>query len=184
MLSEVEIEYKYLISSEQFHKLSTVCEKKYTFLKRKLQVNYYYDTNDNALSRSKITVRIRQSQNELQLQIKKQMAEKESVTVSEEYSDSIDELPHSMRIPDVQNKVSLKGNLITERTIYSFGENSIICFDMNMYLGICDYEVEIEVRPNDRQEVSAVIDALGLKKTSVMSKRSRFFERLEGMKNE
>lgn len=48
----------------------------------------------------------------------------------------MDELSSALRIPDVQETVTLKGVLITERKIYTFGENSTICFDENMYLGV------------------------------------------------
>ena len=86
-------------------------------------------------------------------------------------------------IPDVQETVTLKGVLITERKIYTFGENSTICFDGNMYLGICDHEIEIEVGEADSQEALSVIKFLGLMQMPIMSKSERFFRRLEAMKN-
>ena len=65
----------------------------------------------------------------------------------------------------------------------TFGENSIICFDRNMYLGICDYEIEIEISEADKQEALSVIEFLGLLQMPIMSKSERFFRRLEAMKN-
>ena len=67
MLQEVETEYKYLISNEHFQKLLSKCDEKYNFLEHKLQANYYYNTEDNALNRSKTTVRIRQNHNKMKL---------------------------------------------------------------------------------------------------------------------
>ena len=99
------------------------------------------------------------------------------------YSGSVDELSSALRIPDVQETVTLKGVLITERKIYTFGENSTICFDGNMYLGVCDYEIEIEVGETDRQKALSVIEFLGLMQMPIMSKSERFFRRLEAMKN-
>lgn len=183
MLQEVETEYKYLISNEHFQKLLSMCDEKYNFLEHKLQANYYYDTEDNALNRSKTTVRIRQNHNKMKLQIKKHRTENGALYVSDEYSGSVDELPSALRIPDVQETVTLKGVLITERKIYTFGVNSTICFDGNMYLGVCDYEIEIEVGEPDRQKALSVIEFLGLMQMPIMSKSERFFRRLEAMKN-
>lgn len=183
MLQEVETEYKYLISNEHFQELLSKCDNRYTFLKHKLRVNYYYDTEDNALNGSKTTVRVRQNHNKMKLQIKKHRTENGVLSISDEYSGSVNELPFTMRIPDVQDTVTLKGSLITEREIYTFGENSIICFDINMYLGICDYEIEIEISEADKQEALSVIEFLGLLQMPIMSKSERFFRRLEAMKN-
>ena len=72
----------------------------------------------------------------VKLQIKKDRTENGALYVSDEYSGSVDELSSALRIPDVQETVTLKGGLITERKIYTFGENSTICFDENMYLGV------------------------------------------------
>ena len=184
MLREVETEYKYLISEELFYELLSKCDKKYNFLGRNLQANYYYDTEDNSLNRSKTTVRIRQNDNKMKLQIKKHGVVRGALFVSDEYSDSVDELPSSLKIPDARDAVTLKGVLITERKIYSFGEGSTICFDGNMYLGVCDYEIEIEVGEADRQEALSVIEFLGLIQMPIMSKSERFFKRLEEMKGE
>lgn len=183
MLRETEKEYKYLISNEFFQELLSKCDNKYTFLEHKLQVNYYYDTADNALNRSKTTVRIRQNHNKLKLQMKKHRTENGTMAISDEYTGSVDELPPALRIPDVQETVTLKGVLITDREIYTFGENSTICFDKNMYLGICDYEIEIEISEADKQEALSVIEFLGLMQMPIMSKSERFFRRLEAMKN-
>ena len=107
MLQEVETEYKYLISNEHFQKLLSKCDEKYNFLEHKLQANYYYDTEDNALNRSKTTVRIRQNHNKMKLQIKKHRTENGALSVSDEYSGSVDELPSALRIPDVQETIKM-----------------------------------------------------------------------------
>ena len=92
-------------------------------------------------------------------------------------------MPSTLKIPDVSDSLQLKGVLITERKTFSFGQNSIICFDGNMYLGICDYEIEIEVNEADKDEVLTVIEQLGLTQKPILSKSERFFKGLEAMKN-
>lgn len=89
-----------------------------------------------------------------------------------------------MKIPDISDNVILKGVLVTERQIFSFGRNSSICFDGNMYLGICDYEVEIEVDERDTEDALSIINYLGLIQKPIKSKSERFFRRLEAMKSE
>lgn len=183
MLLEIEKEYKYLVSAEQYQELLSKCTVKYPLVKRKLQVNYYYDTEDNALNKAKTTVRIRQHHSDMKLQIKRHGELINGLSTSKEYSEKIDTLPSDLKIPDVSDSLQLKGVLITERKTFSFGQNSIICFDGNMYLGICDYEIEIEVNEADKDEVLTVIEQLGLTQKPILSKSERFIKRLEAMKN-
>lgn len=184
MLKEIETEYKYLLSVEQFQDVLSKCKMKFLFSEHKLQVNYYYDTDDNTLNSEKITIRIRQQHSDMKLQIKKHGEFDNGLSTSDEYSEKIDTLPSFMRIPDISDNVFLKGALVTERQAFSFGKNSNICFDENMYLGICDYEVEIEVDERDTEEALFVINYLGLAQKPIKSKSERFFRRLEVMKSE
>lgn len=181
MQKEIEMEYKYLIGQEKFKELLSKCNNMYSFVDRKLQVNYYYDTKNNVLNKSKTTVRVRQHHDKMKLQIKRHKTEEGSLAVSNEYSDSMAILPSAMRISDANETVYLKGVLITERTSYSFGNTGTICFDENMYLGVCDYEIEIEINENENKEALLVINHLKLKQKSIRNKSSRFFERLEAM---
>lgn len=184
MLKEIETEYKYLLSVEQFQEVLAKCKMKFSFSEHKLQANYYYDTDDNTLNSEKITVRIRQQHSAMKLQIKKHREFNKGLSTSDEYSGKIDILPSVMKIPDIPDKVILKGALVTERQVFSFGKNSNICFDENMYLGICDYEVEIEVDERDTEEALFVINYLGLAQKPIKSKSERFFRRLEVVKSE
>ena len=184
MLKETEKEFKFLVSDEQFKVLLSKCNAKFHFVKHKLQANYYYDTDENALNKSRITVRIRQQHSDMKLQIKRHRKNKDGLATSEEYSRKIDTLPSILKIPDISSRLYLKGVLITERKVFSFGENSIICFDGNMYLGVCDFEVEIEVDEADEDKALTVIEYFGLIQKPIVSKSERFFKRLEEMKRE
>ena len=184
MLKEIEKEYKYLVSAEQFQVLLSKCNEKYPFFKHKLQVNYYYDTEDNALNSAKTTVRIRQHHSDMKLQIKKHKECNNGLSTSDEYSGKIDTLPSAFKIPGVFSSLYLKGVLVTERKTFSFGKNSSICFDGNMYLGVCDYEIEIEVDEADKGSVLTVVEYLALTQKSIASKSERFFERLEAIREE
>lgn len=184
MLKETEKEFKYVVSAELFQGFVSKCNKEYPFAKHKLQANYYYDTGENALNKLRTTVRIRQQHNDMKLQIKRHRKNKDGLATSDEYSGQIDTLPSTLKIPDVYDVLILKGVLITDRRIFSFGENSTICFDSNMYLGICDYEIEVEVDDVDINLARMLIEDLGLNSESFLSKSERFFRRLESMQNE
>lgn len=184
MLKETEKEFKYVVSAELFQAFMSKCNEEYPFVKYKLQANYYYDTDENALNKLRTTVRIRQQHSDMKLQIKRHRKNKDGLATSDEYSGQIDTLPSTLKIPEVYDALILKGVLITERTMFSFGGNSIICFDSNMYLGICDYEIEIEVDDADINLARMLIEDLGLTSKSFLSKSERFFERLEAMKSE
>ena len=184
MLKETEKEFKYVVSAERFQSFLSKYKEEYPFVKHKLQVNYYYDTEDNTLNKSRTTVRIRQQYNDMKLQIKRHRENKDGLATSDEYSKKIDSLPSTLKIPNLYNVLILKGVLITARTIFLFGENSRICFDSNMYLGICDYEIEFEVDDADVDLARMAIEDLGLTSKSFLSKSERFFGRLEAMKQE
>lgn len=183
MLKETEKEFKYVVSAELFQTFLSKCNEEYQFVKHKLQANYYYDTDKDALNKLRTTVRIRQQHSDMKLQIKRHRENKDGLATSDEYSGQIDTLPFTLKIPDVYDVLILKGVLITDRRMFSFGENSTICFDSNMYLGICDYEVEIEVDDADVNLALMAIEDLGLTSKSFLSKSERFFERLEAMVN-
>lgn len=178
MQIEVEKEFKYLVTPGQFKTLLSKCNSKYHFIDEKLQLNYYYDTKDNALNRARTTVRIRQQNENLKLQIKKHNNDG-NLTKSDEYSINVEALPYYLRIPNINDSLFLKGVLITERKGFSFLRNSIIYFDINTYLGMIDYEIEIEIDEEDKNEVLRVIKHLKLEHATIKSKSERLFERLE-----
>ncbi len=148
----IEKEYKYLVSYEDFkntlYNLTNALKNTNYEKKSILQVNYYYDTLDLFLYKNNITYRIRQKDDRLQKQIKiKESGNKYQKAV--EYNENIKSIKRTYTfIPNFNNEnknlnIELIGNLITERE--SFLINDIrIDFDKNLYLGKCDYEIEIE----------------------------------------
>ena len=78
----------------------------------------------------------------------------------------------------------MKGSLVTERRIISFGAGGKLCFDSNMYLGVNDYEIEIECSEQDKLigEAIATTIASDVKVTGV-TKSNRFFKQWEKINN-
>ena len=162
----IEKEYKFLVSYQDFknifNKITVIFKN--TNYKRKsiLQVNYYYDTSDLFLYKNNITYRIRQKDNNLQKQIKiKEFGNKYQKAV--EHSENIKSIKKnymfSMNFNNQKKDLSteLIGNLITKRE--SFFINDIrIDFDKNLYLGKCDYEIEIEFQNDIENEILSLFD--------------------------
>ena len=103
--------------------------------------------------------------------------------LNDEYSGDLDVLPRNVKVNNINEDLILKGNLVTERKELCFGTDSKICFDISMYLGHVDYEIEIEYLPVDKKIVSTLIEDIGLRSFSSASKSSRFFRRLEELED-
>ena len=131
----IEKEYKMLLNEEQFNTLL----KNYVFSKR-IQTNYYYQSNDN----KELAIRIREYDNQylFTLKIKKDVLyELEFPIEHNNINDpKICEVFKTYQI----NSVEYLGNLITTRYIYNdiYGQ---ICLDFNKYNGISDFEIEYEL---------------------------------------
>lgn len=184
MRKETEEEFKYLVSYEWYQMMLSKCSARYPSYNDCLQVNYYYDTEDYVLNKMNTTVRIRQKDDVSELQIKKHHKYDRELVTSDEYTKEIDVLPYMIKATSIPCILRLKGVLITERRTFTFGNNSIICFDKNVYLGICDYEVEIEVDKSDIDEALEIVAYLNVEQKQIESKSERFFKRLNAICDE
>lgn len=184
MQKETEIEYKFLVTEKQFRALGERFSETYSEGPSKIQINYYYDTYDNKLNKENVTVRIRQVYDKLKWQIKRHSGENGAFFVSDEYSGDLSDLPRSVAVNGINEMLYLKGNLITERKIFYFSNRSMICFDINVYLGAIDYEIEIEYNTDDKEIAAIIADTIGIKSDLITTKSARFFKRLEEISNE
>ena len=68
---------------------------------------------------------------------------------------------------------------ITERKVYSFEKGINIAFDINYYLGVCDYELEIEFEYSEKETAIQLMKKLSLKSSRpIDNKSTRFLKRL------
>lgn len=178
MQQTTEKEYKCLVNKSEYEHIRLVCESYFDFIKQLTQINYYYDTVENLFNKAKTTVRVRQKEDQLKLQVKKHSLSKENMFVSEEYNSEISNITPTINMFNFNEPLVLKGVLVTNRTVYSFGINSMICLDVNMYLGDCDYEVELEFSDEDLGLAKKILNNFGLKDGISKCKSARFFERL------
>ncbi len=133
----IEYEFKLMLTKKEYDCIKNV----YGFGAETIrQVNYYYDTNGFDMNKKGTTCRIRQIGDYL-------CATKKNHSMlingkSEEMSSPV----HS--IPDIMDfwgfTLRLQGSLVTERTNLKVNTDLMVTVDKNTYLGVEDYELEIE----------------------------------------
>jgi len=184
-----ESEYKYMLTIEQYDKILNHLKSKYK-MNTIIQVNYYLDTNTFELDEKDITLRIRQKKDSLRLDLKSPVLRDGALRVKNEFTRSISELPLTIKFENdewndfisCKSDMYLKGMLITERTIFIFNEGIEIDLDLNYYLGVMDYELEVEFQEEFQADAVELINSLarhGELKPSEFGKRSRFFKKLK-----
>ena len=155
----VEFEKKYILTKDEYERLFKI----YKDCKEYTQVNYYYDTDDYAYNKKGITCRIRKKGNKFKATIKNHSTGKTFCSV--EKSMSVKNELDDRLFKDLG--VSLQGYLTTERKEITTGYGITIFLDKNTYIGIIDYELEIEYPPNKEflcnDTISFVVMNLGPK---------------------
>lgn len=169
----LELEYKFLITKEQFDSLmdNLPPEIKSRAAEPYIQINYYYDTPDYAAHKAGLTVRVRQKNGTLQGQVKRHDKGK-TVKSVEEYFD-VESLPEHVEIDGMT--LGYLGNLVCRRSSY-ICDGYQLDFDETFYLGKQDYELEIEFEDGNEDRVIELIERLGL---VTAEKRTGKFSRFE-----
>lgn len=191
---EIEFEKKILLTKEEYEHLLS--------LKMNMppisfcQINYYYDTDDFAMNRQGITCRIRKKDNQYNATIKKHYLEKHerSSEISKAVNDHLDDSVFAVVNPDIK----LQGELVTSRTILYDHDGVEVALDMNEYLGVTDYELEIEYLSESEDLAMCVLQDLEnsfgagecpndhgtfcSRTMNSKSKAERFFARLNSIK--
>lgn len=143
-----------------------------------LRINYYYDTPDEALQKDNIILCVRQKEQQLVGEMKWHHVcsdDADGALMRTEYPFFCEQLPQKI-IPYEGKGAVLQGTLVTRRSSFLIIPGIKMNFDSNYYLGICDYEIEIEF---DRDKDGAAADLakrFGLTISGRESKSTRFFE--------
>ena len=146
-MENLEIEYKVMVSKEDFELLLSKMGEDFHFYE---QINYYYDTKKRKINRQGMSLRIRHFLNENKYLVTLKVKEDEG---KREYEDYVEEndvkyLPESIVSILILNKINPKnieniGKLKTIRKEF-YQDGLVICFDHNYYYDIEDYEIECE----------------------------------------
>ncbi|MFD3447350.1 CYTH domain-containing protein [Microbacteriaceae bacterium 4G12] len=152
MKQEIEIEFKNIVTKEEFERLCTV----YSIKHFTTQVNHYFETPSFSLKEAGSALRIRFKNDTYTLTLKQPattglLETHQSLTKQEaegmlEHGEIIDgavkERLTALQIPT--SELQYYGSLTTDRAEISY-ENGLLVFDHSFYFNEDDYELEYEV---------------------------------------
>lgn len=153
MKQEIEIEFKNLLTKDEFNKLVTSFKLEQSFIS---QTNHYFDTPDFTLKDASSALRIREKNNSFTMTLK----QPNEVGLLETHEDLSEELTKTImedtkQIPanivkqlqtlqlDISN-LEYFGSLTTNRAEIPY-KDGLLVLDHSTYLGAEDFEVEYEV---------------------------------------
>jgi len=146
MRTNTEIEYKTLVTRDQFERLLS----HFPAFKTVTQTNTYFDTQDRKLKAMKVACRIRVSDGSIVATVKHKVDQgvMEYDIDLEEFDATVfqrDEFRRLFEELGMNEDLIVVGVAKTVRSIVDepLGE---LCFDRNTYRGITDYELEFEVK--------------------------------------
>ncbi|MFI3206116.1 MAG: CYTH domain-containing protein [Clostridia bacterium] len=142
----IEREIKEIISKEKYEEF----QKLFDWHKTVVQTNHYFTAKSDVLKDKKITVRVRETAEKNLIQIKVPQNFVGALHVSKEIEREVEKVPETLPAELMQEllgfetgELSKIGSLKTTRMIFDIDKTEL-CLDKNEYLGITDYEVEIE----------------------------------------
>lgn len=148
MEKHIEKEYKLLVNKEQFETLLA----NYPNLTFTLQINYYYDNQQLEIMNQHGAMRIREKEQQFIFTLKKVIHDDlfEYECVVPKNDASIFNLPEIKQVLDDFNIIGpfcQINQLETKRAVFATPLYEL-CFDINTYGDIIDYEIEYEYRKN------------------------------------
>jgi uncharacterized protein YjbK len=180
----IENEYKFLIEKECFYNLLQKAKAYYASIKadERIQINYYYDTDALELHKQNITLRARQTEDSLKLEVKRHLHKQDEFQTSNEIVCDIHHISNNLYASshpalglNPLQCYKLQGTLTTYRTTILQSDKVAIVFDKSFYLGICDYEIEIEFEKEHESSALSLINYLNLTQSNPLGKSTRFF---------
>ncbi|MFD1608802.1 CYTH domain-containing protein [Oceanobacillus luteolus] len=160
-MKQEEVEYKYLIPESTFFQIK--CKLNNTRFHKKMkhvkQINHYFDTDDFFYYRHNMSCKLRDVSNKvffiLKKETKKELSRREAIEYQLEISveeknnfilfgilpNDVENLLSELHL---NNDIRFLGSLQTNRYCYEANEFKIL-LDENIYCGIKDHEVEIEI---------------------------------------
>lgn len=191
MERSLEYEYKTMLTQDEYLSLLPFFHDGVKLI----QVNYYFFLPEEIQRQHRITLRIRKIDDQYRLQMKEQTAphtfvEHEVVLTEEAWQQACENNWQSNDILKLlEEKYQVKstmlhyaGALTTIR--YEKRENlGLFCCDYNSYLGIEDYELEVEVEPGTAlEELQPFLHRYGIPYRQAVGKVARFWQRLKATK--
>ena len=149
MKSSIEIEFKTLLSENEYKKLIEKFELEDNIF---TQENYYFDTDDFYIRNNKLGLRIRHKNNTWKVTMKKPCEDylcEYSIILTEDQAKDYIKNGFSLKDFGYDLNVKFKAKNVTERAIFSY-KNGNLFLDKCNYHGITDYEIEYEADDSNR----------------------------------
>lgn len=151
-MTEKECERKAALTKEAYERLLLLFGKLAPPVAYR-QENFYYDTPDFYLAKNHATLRIREAGGHLLRQYKHGQVKKGDLRIATEDNAPVSALPEKISgatLPDCPPDLVFLplGSLVTYRTDFRIGQ-ALLSLDKSEYLGVTDYELELETGEND-----------------------------------
>lgn len=188
MAQEIEIEYKNLLTEEEFNQLLAA----FPFPKQGTwQTNYYFETRDFSLKEQGAALRIREKAGKYVLTVKEPhpdgLLESHDPLSKDEAASWISGNPIEKKQVGKQldmlgiglNDLVYYGKLETKRYETTY-QGTLLVLDYSTYNGTADYELEIEARSKEDgiNMLRSIIEYYGVTEKKTSNKIKRFFTSL------
>ena len=166
MSENIEREIKISLTQEQYK----TAEKLFQWGKIIEQTNFYYiPQRDSGMT----SIRVRQIGDRYFLQLKAPISENGALHVKKEYAQELSQLV-GRDFP----AADLAGSLHTQRRLCTDFDHVEICLDKSEYLGLTDYELELEYTADYPEKPLEILKNAGITQgEAVIGKYARFMER-------
>ena len=192
MSQNIEIEFKNLLSEQEFNRLLDHFHvDSANFFK---QENHYFDTDDFSLKQLGCALRIREKREGFEMTLKQPHPEGILETNEKINHKSAQSLLSGAPLQGGVVKEQLTqmnintdqlhyfGSLVTERTEFDYMDGLLV-LDSSIYLNVQDYEVEYEVTNREKGEAVFLnlLSELNIPLRKVKNKVKRFYERQKAL---
>lgn len=178
MSENIEREIKISLTQEQYK----TAEKLFQWGKIIEQTNFYYiPQRDSGMT----SIRVRQIGDKYFLQLKAPISENGALHVKKEFERELDSLPETLTAQELSQLVGrdfpasdLAGSLHTQRKLCTDFDHVEICLDKSEYLGLTDYELELEYTADYPEKPLEILKNAGItQEEAVIGKYARFMDR-------
>ena len=187
MSQSIEIEFKNLLSIEEFNRMITYFQLSDDHFFR--QINHYFDTKDFSLKNLGCALRIREKKEHFEMTLKQPhpdgLLETTQILTEKEANDLLNGELIIEGVVNTQIKslgidgtnIVYFGSLTTDRAELSY-QNGLLVLDCSSYLNTKDYEVEYEVSNRDSGESTFLnlLSELNIPIRKSKNKVKRFYE--------
>ena len=165
-----------LLSAEQFKTMNVRACTYYGQPEEAIQIRYYYDTEQHQLQDTRQSLLILQTETEM-TRIRQFYAPLTKwIWQLREQTHLVQEVTNSIKAIDISRPLSLCGSMATQRRTYRIPFDLLLHLDVNEYWGCCDYEMTLETKSLDNEDLERVLGYMDFDRGEYTSpKANRFF---------